>query len=170
MEQYKKDYYNDVAKCCIILFNIILFFNFVTNTVILFKYILISFIFTFIACYIFYIFFNLKRNINVKVFMLIIVPFFYNSYFVINSFFSCNPKIEKYQFTRTLTDVGGRGTRKKGYSTTIILEKNAYSDYYFIRTFFDYEKMEYKTEIIYTFEDGLFGLRVLKDYKFSQSD
>ncbi len=46
----------------------------------------------------------------------------------------------------------------------IDLENNKYEDYKWFRMFFDYEVM--KSEIAYTFEDGVFGLRVLKHYEF----
>jgi hypothetical protein len=171
MEQYRKDYYIDIFKVLLIFLNIVTFFNYVTNTQVIFNTILLAYILFSLFGFIIYKVFDIQKTIkNIYVFLLIVLPFIFNSFFFLNYFFSSNPQKENYHFYNTQTDIGPKWDWKsRGNSTTIDLENNAYSDFYFLRTFFDYEKMKWKTEIIYTFEDGLFGLRVLKDYKFSGS-
>ena len=50
----------------------------------------------------------------------------------------------------------------------IDLEDDKYSEYKWFRMFFDFESMRKKREITYTFGDGFFGIRVMKDYEFSR--
>ena len=50
----------------------------------------------------------------------------------------------------------------------IDLPNDAYKEYKWFRMFFNFETMKNKSEITYRFEDGLWGIRVLKDYDFSK--
>ncbi len=55
----------------------------------------------------------------------------------------------------------------KGKTTYIYLSGNAYQYSYMTRSFFiDYKRMWGNNQIIYTFERGIFGLKVRKDFKF----
>jgi hypothetical protein len=97
------------------------------------------------------------------------VPTIFNLIFFINFVFSSNPTTETYSFVHEKIWYGrkySRGSYEKiGY---IFLENNKYEDYYWFRSFFDFDSMKNKSEIKYTFENGLLGFRVLKDYQFTK--
>ncbi|MEO8148632.1 MAG: J domain-containing protein [Bacteroidia bacterium] len=99
---------------------------------------------------------------------LCLAPAIFNLFFFCNFIFSTNPTFEKYIFVHEQrwygTSQSGARLEKIAY---IDLENNKYDDYKLFRMFFDFDAMEYKSEITYKFEDGLFGLRVLKSYEFS---
>ena len=63
--------------------------------------------------------------------------------------------------------MGYETTRHGEQSTTLIqLPDNAYSQFPGLRIFLDYQQMQGTTTITYTFEKGLFGIPVMKNYKF----
>jgi hypothetical protein len=92
-----------------------------------------------------------------------LAPLAINLLMLINFYGSSHPMIEEYaiwdEISHTIT-----GTRK---STYIHLENDAYDDYPGIRIFNDIRQMQNCTHIIYQFEDGLLGIRVLKEYRFT---
>lgn len=105
---------------------------------------------------------------------LFIIPTIFNLFFIANFAFSSHPSKEVYAFEHKVSKYGtGRGyilNPKPVFekSSHIYLENDAYQDYLWFRIFFDYPSMEYKREITYTFEEGLFGIRVLKEYEFTK--
>lgn len=102
-----------------------------------------------------------------KYFFGIVFPFIVNCFFLINYITGMNPKKETYCFKSKIAEVGGRNSHQKGKTTYIYLSGNAYKYSYMTRSFFiDYKKMWGNNQIIYTFERGIFGLKVRKDYKF----
>lgn len=102
-----------------------------------------------------------------KYFFRVVFPFIVNCFFMINYFTGMNPKKETYCFKSKIAEVGGRNSHQKGKTTYIYLSGNAYEYSYMTRSFFiDYKKMWGNNQIIYTFERGIFGLKVRKDYKF----
>ena len=50
----------------------------------------------------------------------------------------------------------------------INLERNAYNDYTSLRSFSNHSNLMDKGNIHFTFENGLFGIKVLKEYRFEQ--
>ncbi|MEI7596084.1 MAG: DnaJ domain-containing protein [Bacteroidota bacterium] len=86
-----------------------------------------------------------------------IIPLIINMLLLANYKFSNNPKSETYVFACD------ENTQK---STYIFLKDNKYSQYPGIRVFRDIDQMLYAEYINYTFEEGLFGIRVMKNYKF----
>jgi curved DNA-binding protein CbpA len=86
-------------------------------------------------------------------------PFVLNLLFVVNFLFSANPGWETYSFTPKENNAEG----KLAY---INLENNRYRDFDGIRVFADYNELKGKNKIAYKFEEGLFGFRVMKDFKF----
>lgn len=97
----------------------------------------------------------------------VVFPLIVNCFFLINYFTGMNPKKERYCFKSKIAEVGGRNSHQKGKTTYIYLGGNAYKYSYMTRSFFiDYKKMWGNNQIIYTFERGIFGLKVRKDYKF----
>ncbi|MFC3160005.1 hypothetical protein SAMN05443633_11656 [Chryseobacterium arachidis] len=94
-------------------------------------------------------------------------PMIINAFFLINYITSMNPIKETYCFTNMIAEVGGRNSHQKGKTTYIYLSGNAYEYSYMTRSFFiDYKRMWGNNQIIYTFERGVFGLKVRKDFKF----
>ena len=94
-------------------------------------------------------------------------PLIISSFLVLNFYFSFNPKQETYYFKYRLRKHLGRheSTRE---TTMIDLENNTYEEYKGIRVFSSLSKMRngHAIKIRYTFKEGLFGLRVMTDYKF----
>lgn len=105
---------------------------------------------------------RLKSKFLKRITYLGITPGLLNLFFILNFIFSTNPTLETYSFKHELQPTR-RGWQK---STTIRLQDNMYSDYLGIRIFVNIESMEYAQRITYRFEDGLFGLRVMKDHEF----
>lgn len=173
MERYKIDYYRDVSKILLILINIYLFFNYVFNTqltIIKILGLLSAFI---ISGYFIYKFFDFQIFIkNIRFYLLVILPFIFNIFFFINLKFSGKEEVEKYKFDYTFTSSSSRKSpsKRKVVSTTIKLHSRIYDDYFFFNTFADYRKIEKSNTVTYTFAKGLFGLRVIKDYKFSKEN
>lgn len=97
------------------------------------------------------------------------IPSAFNLFFFINFAFSSNPTVEKFSFTHKeewYDRSYGRGGWEKVAS--IYLPDETYSAYSWFTVFFDFEAMENKREIGYTFEEGFFGLRVLKKHEFTK--
>lgn len=82
-----------------------------------------------------------------------ITPFMLNLFLIANFLFSKNPTQETYHFNKAVE------------ISEIILENHKYAEYYGIRMFLDYEVLQLKGRITYTFEEGLFGIRVMTGYK-----
>lgn len=105
-------------------------------------------------------------NKSIKRFVVFgISPGIISLFFLINFLCSSNPSTENYGFGHDfyLTESGGR--IKRSY---IHLEDNQYSDIAGIRIFSDFRSMENANKIIYEFEEGLFGIRVLKSFEFQR--
>lgn len=96
-------------------------------------------------------------------------PSIFNILFLINFVFSSNPKVEVYSFIHEKRMYGGRQSKARLEKIAYIdLANDKYEEYKWFRMFFDFESMKDKSEITYTFEDGLLGLRVLKQYDFTK--
>ncbi|MFM1931593.1 MAG: hypothetical protein RL226_896 [Bacteroidota bacterium] len=97
------------------------------------------------------------------------LPGLLNMFFLINFVFSSNPVTEVYSFSHEMRWYGGRFSKWRLEKIAYInLENDKYKKYVLLRTFFDFETMKNKREIAYQFEDGLLGMRVLKDYEFTK--
>lgn len=102
-----------------------------------------------------------------KYFLKVVFPMMVNCFLVINYFTGMNPKKETYCFKNEISEVGGRNSHQKGKTTYIYLSGDAYKYAYMTRSFFiDYKRMWGNNQIIYTFERGIFGLKIRKDYQF----
>lgn len=151
----------------LVLFHLIVFFRITLNTQITFLGFLIL-----ISCLYGLAYLGYKRKIkplysfgNKKLF-LVIIPLVFNLSFSVNYIFSSNPQIETYSFQHVMKKSGRLRRPVLEKTAHIVLPNQKYQKYYWYRVFFNFPKMENKTGIIYTFEDGLFGLRVLKKYEF----
>lgn len=113
-----------------------------------------------------------KNRINIKndgkkYFFLIKFPFVINLFFLINYVTGMNPTKETYCYRAQSSYVGAVRSRQVGKTTYIYLKGNAYRYDYMIRSFFiDYKRMMFKNQITYTFERGIFGLKIRKDFQF----
>jgi len=106
-----------------------------------------------------------------KYFFAVTLPMIINGFFLINYITGMNPVQETYCFRNMIAEVGGRGSHEKGKTTYIYLSGDAYKYSYMTRSFFiDYKRMLFKNQITYTFERGIFGMKVRKDYKFVFND
>lgn len=152
-----------------LLANIILFFHFTLNTQITILSLVIIISVFYLSIYLsFYFKLNLFKKISKLTVYLCLVPSLFNLIFLVNFIFSSNPTIEKYTFVHQkiwYSRKYSRGSYEKiGY---IYLKGNKYEEYKWFRSFFDFESMMNKNQITYKFEEGFLGLRVLKDYHFS---
>lgn len=93
-----------------------------------------------------------------------VVPLMVNVLFLLNFWGSRNPTIEQYEIWNEETHEK-TGTHP---STLIMLEHDAYSNYVGIRIFSDIRIMQNNEHIIYRFETGLLGIRVMKEYRFTE--
>lgn len=84
------------------------------------------------------------------------------AFFFINDLGSSNPTTETYRFVKGSTYQSGRNDRKSPF---IALEGGGYSDAFYIRLFLDNEQLKNNHRITYQFEEGLFGIRVMKGYE-----
>jgi hypothetical protein len=116
----------------------------------------------------------IKRNIiNIekqgrKYFFGVTFPQIINGFFLINYLTGMNPTKETYCFRSMVSGVGGVHSREVGKTTYVYLSGNAYEYSYMTRSFLiDYKRMLFKNQITYTFERGIFGLKVRKDFEFT---
>ena len=99
----------------------------------------------------------------------VLFPAILHLLFTINYYVSFNPKVETYsckqgfQYEPRSSAYEGSG----GYhsNTMLSLEGGAYNDFPGIRVFADQSQIKGQS-ITYTFADGLFGLRVMRDWEF----
>lgn len=98
-------------------------------------------------------------------------------FFSLNYFVSFDGNVEGYPIERTTQKVGSPRLHPYDYSenevytqktTLVLLPGNKYEDAVFVRFFPLEESIRNQTWVDSEFEEGLFGLRVLKDYHFSQ--
>ncbi|HLP51003.1 MAG TPA: J domain-containing protein [Chitinophagales bacterium] len=95
-------------------------------------------------------------------FSFFVAPLLFSLFLTLNYMFSHSPVNEKYEYA-----MGSENTRQGQQSTTLIqLPDDSYSQFPGLRVFLDYEQMQGTTTITYTFEKGLFGIPVMKDYRF----
>lgn len=106
-------------------------------------------------------------SLGKKYFFCVTLPMIINAFFLINYITGMNPTKETYCYKNKIAEVGSRYKHEKGKTTYIYLSGNAYEYSYMTRSFFiDYKRMLFKNQIIYTFERGIFGLKIRKDYQF----
>ncbi|UHO38329.1 hypothetical protein H5J24_22795 [Chryseobacterium capnotolerans] len=102
-----------------------------------------------------------------KYFFGVTFPLVINVFFLINYLTGMNPVKETYCYKNMIAEVGGKYSHQKGKTTYIYLSGNAYEYSYMTRSFLiDYKRMLFKNQIIYTFEKGIFGFKIRKDFEF----
>ena len=110
------------------------------------------------------------RSIPKSLYYAVLIPGMINLFFLCNYTFSSKPKIETYEFSNQQAYYSrNRGRGGMENTSLIYLEGNHYDEILWNRVFFDVEQTKYKSVIQYRFEEGLFGIRVLKDYEFKHS-
>jgi len=111
------------------------------------------------------------KNRDKKYFFSVTFPLIVNCFFLINYFTGMNPQKETYCFKNMISEIGGRNSHQKGKTTYIYLSENAYLYSYMTRSFFiDYKKMWGNNQITYTFERGIFGLKTIKKFQFTDNE
>lgn len=103
-----------------------------------------------------------KTSIRAYFIAFCLTPFLINLLFVVNFFFSRNPTQETYLFHPVYQR--SRGGMQK--STLINLDNDAYARYIGIRVFWSLDAMTNRDRIIYTFKEGMLGVKVMTHYKF----
>ena len=95
-------------------------------------------------------------------------PTLLSLFLLLNFLFSSEPFKEKYAFqsTEQFSKHGDRYILRK--TGLIKLERNAYNDYTPLRSFSNHTNLMDKGNIHFTFENGLFGIKVLKEYRFER--
>jgi hypothetical protein len=97
-----------------------------------------------------------------------VFPTIVSLFLMLNFVFSSEPINEKYAFQST-EQYSKHGDRYILRKTGIIeLERNAYNNYTSLRSFSNHSNLMDKGKILFTFENGLFGIKVLKEYHFEQ--
>lgn len=142
--------------------NVYLFFKVVMNTLIPIEYSLMGFLVIMLGSY--FLLFK-KKETRVRVFYsLVILPILINIIFCLNYYGSSKPTIEEYAFWNGHNSArGGRSVK----NTMIYLEGGFYEEYSGIRIFNSLDEMRGCGHVIYQFEQGLLGVRVLKEYRFA---
>jgi len=149
--------------------NVILLITVIFNTVINFFLFVLVIIILVVTCNIL-----IKRNIiNIdkqgrNYFFGVTFPQIINVFFLINYLTGMNPTKETYCFKNMISEVGSVRSHEKGKTTYIYLSGNAYEYSYMTRSFLiDYKRILFKNQITYTFERGIFGLKIRKDFEFA---
>ena len=95
--------------------------------------------------------------------------FLFSLFFYLNDTFSNNTQIETYYFKQGSQYVTDRYRGSHRQSTSMIyLENWKYENAPGLRFFFDYQKLRYTNQIQFEFEDGFFGVKVMKEYKLKR--
>lgn len=108
---------------------------------------------------------KIKTRFYKRMIILGIAPGLINLFLLFNFIFSSNSVVETYSFKHEIQPTNS-GWQK---TTLIKLQDNMYPNFIGIRLFMDFEKMKSARRITYRFEDGLFGIRVMKDYEFDSA-
>lgn len=146
-----------------ILFSFYLFFTYTLNTQISTINLLIILISSSFLFFITTKFKTIPKALKHQVYM-IGIPLIFNLFFFFNFQFSSNTQTEIHLFKHQYNSTDAYAEK----TSTILLKDNKYTDYSWFRFFLNFSEMRDKHEITYQFEDGLFGLRVLKDYQFTK--
>ena len=152
----------------VVFINLLVFFRYTLNTKLpTYAIIVILFVLYGIA----FLTYHLKPKFGYEIskfaLYLLFLPTAFNLPFVINSGFSDNPTTEVYRFSHRERWYGSKATGWRLERIAYIdLTDSKYEEYHWFRMFFDFEAMKFKSEVAYTFEDGLFGVKVLKHYEF----
>ena len=162
-----------------ILINGALLSVFMMNTEVSWIFLMRFFILLYVAGAAFYFFRIIDKNkIRRKLLFGLYIPLVFNLFFIINFVFSSGITIEKYPFRNYSEWIPGYGyfnphvySHRRGpriqSTTLILLPENKYSDQPWLRLFLNYDAMRNRSHIEYEFATGLFGFRVVKNYKFT---
>ena len=97
-----------------------------------------------------------------------IAPTMVSLFFLLNFLFAGNYKTETYAYQPKMEWYSFRGGGGRYEATSMInLEGNKYEAYKGFRMFYDYDAVKASRSITYTFAEGLFGLRVIKSFRFN---
>jgi hypothetical protein len=149
----------------ITLFNILILIRIGMQTLItpslLFSVLLLSILITSAAVN--YILVPSKKSVR-WFYPLCIAPLCISLLLSINYIGSSNYSTETYYFNTSQSS-----KEHSRESTYIHLDYDQYEDYPGIRIFWDYSVIQFNNTITYTFKEGLFGIRVMTDYRFTNN-
>lgn len=106
---------------------------------------------------------GLWKNIQKGILVFGLIPLMVNLIFVANFYGSSGAYTESYFFRHKKESRRNGGSMK---TSMIYLEEEKYQQYVGIRVFTNFQKLEKANSIEYHFEKGLFGVPVMKSYKF----
>jgi len=142
--------------------NVFIFFKVVMNTLLLLEVSLG----VLLACIIgtFLVLLRFKPQADKWFYALCIVPLLLNTLYAINYYGGSRPTKETYEFWNDHEDYNGISRK----NTMIHLNGGLYEDFIGIRIFSSLNQMTNCNAIVYQFEEGLFGIRVMRSYTFIQ--
>jgi hypothetical protein len=151
------------------IFNLFVFFSITLNTQVTLSTLAMTFIALELVFAVLYFTTSLRRNLHATAVFLCLAPVLFNTFFLVNDVLSMNPECETYSFVHEMRVYSNKRRRTQHLEkiAQINLKDDQYKDYIWFRVFLDFEAMEDKSEIKYCFEEGLFGIRVLKSYEFT---
>ncbi|MBA3900240.1 MAG: J domain-containing protein [Bacteroidetes bacterium] len=150
-----------------LLFSIVTFFTIALNTLIPLHITIIIYVSAFLLPMAFAELTGKSKNNILRSF---IFPLSLNLLFLINYNFSSNPAIEQYDFYFDTEKAASYGQEYHRETSFIYLEGNAYDNFIGIRLFSDFNQMAGKQKVALQLEDGLFGIKVLKEFDFFNPD
>ncbi|GEM_PF-2125122 len=114
-------------------------------------------------------FFHKNLKDHIYVFAFAVAPLFVSLTLILNYTFSSNPYQETYSYVAPTNHRVNQYDKDVFIMTPrILLKDHAYGDYKGMRSFFS--RNEFKgNKITYTFEKGLFGFTVVKEWEFHRS-
>jgi hypothetical protein len=155
------------TKTFAILFSLLItffvFFNIAMNTLIPLYIIVLLFIsFWIIAIWIN----GIEKLKNYPSFLKISpLPILLNLFFIINYFFSSGLTTESYYYETMKQPSNWGGSQS---SSMIYIAGDVYEKYAGLRIFSDYRELEDNNVVIFNFETGFFGIRVMKNYQLTR--
>lgn len=159
-----------VKSILIIVFNLTIFVVIGLNTLIQLNHLVLSYLLTILLAAIFWKLRSVRIKKRISSFQLYfiatcIAPGLISLFLTLNYIFSSDPTIESYHFTALKTTHLVRSQQKTKKNGMIQLEHDRYKEFTAIRSFSRVNELPDTGIIYYTFENGLFGLNVLKEYK-----
>ncbi len=151
-----------------------LIFKVVVNTLVPIHISLLLFGLTILSGFLISRFYKKKPKGDNLYYTFCIAPVCLNVLFAINYVVSFNTEVETYRYKPKHEIVPSRISRpfywrlrSKSPTSLIILEGEKYKEYKGLRVFLFYGEVIDNNTVTYTFKTGIFGIRVMKDYKLS---
>lgn len=112
----------------------------------------------------------LKNTSKKYLYVFALAPFVISLFLCFNYFFSSYSTQETYQYHVHLQYYKNRRPKVSSKITLKYDGYEKYGEYIGLQVFLDYKPIENSSHIRYTFEQGLFGIRVMTDYEFFRDE